>query len=211
MSPKSVDYLCLECLENFSQIKKMLSNLGVTFAVNTNLLMNFDYYTRLVFNFTLKDEDNSKVVLAGGGRFDSLATYISELPLAAVGFSFNIDRVLSVVKGRGNFSTKRNNFSICVCTVSENMELLMLQIAHELHANEICTIIEVNKVPLENINDFVTQSKCNMYLVFREDLIREGKIMISYNELNNGKPFQEIINLSDIMGNIQRIKKRLNL
>jgi len=88
---------------------------------------------------------------------------------------------------------------------------MILQVANELHSNEICAIIEANLVAREQVNDFIVNNKHNVYLVFREDLIREGKLMMITNDLNQDKITQDTMYLSDIMENIKRTKRQVNL
>jgi len=211
MAPKSIDNLCPECLENFKSHKKILSNLGISFTVNPYLIMHYDYYTRIVFNFSVKDDDKRKTIIALGGRFDSLAKHITKLPLSAVGLSFNIEDVINVMKNRKAMPRSRKVFSVCIFAVAHSMDLMILQVANELHSNEICAIIEANIVSRDQINDFIKNNKHNVYLVFREDLIREGKLMMITNDLNQDKITQDTMYLSDIMENIKRTKRQVNL
>jgi len=211
MAPKSLDHLCQGCLVSFKAHKKLLSNLGINFTTNPYLIMHFDYYTRIVFNFSVKDEDNRKTIIARGGRFDSLAKYLTNLPLSAVGFSFNVDEVIDIIKDIGAIPKQKKVFTVCIFAVDENMDLMLLQVANELHTHEICAIIEENIISHDMINDFIVENKHNVYLIFREDLIREGKLMMLNNDFNNDKLIQDTLYLSDIMENISRSKKQINL
>jgi len=210
MAPISIGYLCTDCSESFKLLKKLLSNLGINFIINPYLIMYFDYYTQVVFNFSIKDE-NKKTIIARGGRFDSLAKHITKLPLSAVGFSFNVDEIIGVIKDIGAIPKQIKVFTVCILAVAENMELMILQVANELHTHEIRAIIEENIVPQDKVNSFIKDNKHNVYLIFREDLIREGKLMMISNDFNNDKIAQDTLYLSDIMENITRTKKQINL
>ena len=174
MAPINLDYLCNECLDNFTKIKKLLSNLGTNFSVNPNLSLNFNYYTRLVFNIAIKQNQKDKVkntqaqgkVIATGGRYNQLARYTTQLPLSAVGFSFNIESILDIVKEKNAIGKKNRLFSVCVCSVSESMELLILQVSQELHSHDIHTIIMENKVNLDEVNKLAKLYECNIVLIF---------------------------------------------
>ena len=109
MAPITLDYLCIDCLDNFKEIKKLLSNLGTEFSVNPSLPMDYNYYTRLVFNFLVKIDKVSNI-LVRGGRYDTLSNFITDLPLPAVGFSFNVDSSLQNQKEKSLFSKKKKNF-----------------------------------------------------------------------------------------------------
>ena len=204
MAPISIDYLCFECIESFKEIKKLLSNLGINYSINPNLLLNFDYYTRLVFQFITKSNDGKKgTVLIRGGRYDNLSNYITGEKLAAVGFSFNIDLSLNLVKENRLLQVIKNDFSVCIGAASKNMELMILQVKQELHKHGIVAVISDNHLEQKDINELLKQNKFDLFLIFREDQILEGKIMIISNEKG-----QDNIPLSDITEYVIRIKKR---
>ena len=90
------------------------------------------------------------------------------------------------------------------------MELLVLQVTQELHSHEIHTIIIEDIVNQNDFNKIATNYNCNIMLIFREDLIREGKIMILVYNQHQDIYNQDIIYLSDIMENVLRHKKHIN-
>jgi histidyl-tRNA synthetase len=207
MAPKTLDYLCPDCLSHFKELKKMLTNLGTSFVINQNLAMDFDYYNRLVFQFTIKNENDEKVVLASGGRYDALATYITKKPLSAIGSSCIIDNYIELVKEKKKLPPKKHPFSVGICSVSTSMELLIMQVAQETLSHDINTVILEHTISQDDLEETIKKHKCNIFLVFKEDLIQEGKIMITYLDQHHDKSFQDNIPLADIMENINRIKK----
>jgi len=219
MAPINLDYLCNDCLENFTKIKKLLSNIGTNFTVNPNLSLNFNYYSRLVFNLTTninsQNQTNNSIkqnqkIIATGGRYNQLAKYTTQLPLAAVGFSFNIESVIEIIKQKNPKSKKPRLFSVCVCSVADSMELLILQVTQELHSYDIHTIIIENKIDIDQVNQLSKLHECNIILVFREDLIRDAKLMVLTYNHNQEKTNQDIILLSDLMDDILRKKKSIS-
>lgn len=207
MAPVTLDYLCNDCLISFTNIKKLLSNLGTSYTINSNLTLNFNYYSGLVFNLLTKNSDKSRYILAKGGRYNQLAKYTTQMPLPAVGFSFNIETVIELVKEKNSLSKKKDRFSVCICSVSDNMELLILQVTQELHHHGIHTVIIEDKIEQEDINELAVNYNAQITLVFREDLIREAKLMIMTYNFHQENTQQDIITLSDITDFVLRKKK----
>ena len=244
MSPKILDYLCVDCTKNFKEIKKLLVNLGIVYSVNPNLLLNFDYYTCLVFRFVqvesqhtqpdvnslisteytqseidetdsfVTKQDNAEIAakkvfntaFINGGRYDNLASYITNQTLASVGFSFNIDAAFPLIKNNIADIITANIFTVCVGSLSENMELLILQVEQELHKKNIKTIIIEKTIEQNALNDIFNTYNCNILLLLKDDLILEGNIAaISYDPENN-RIGQDIISLSNIMDYIKKLK-----
>jgi histidyl-tRNA synthetase len=211
MAPKTLDYLCPDCFNHFKELKKMLTNLGTSFVINQNLAMDFDYYNRLVFQFTIKTEQGERIVLASGGRYDSLASYVTKKPLHAVGSSCIIDNYIEIVKEKQKLPPKKYPFSVGICSVSGGMDLLIMQVAQETLSHDINTVILEHTVPYDTLDETIKKHRCNIFLVFKEELIRAGKVMITYLDQHHDKPFQDNIPLADIMENILRIKKHYRL
>jgi len=96
-APKSVDYLCNECAEHFSQLKRYLELLKLPFAVNHQLVRGLDYYTRTVFEIQPED-GGAQSTLAGGGRYDDLIEELGGKPTPAIGFAAGMERLILNLK-----------------------------------------------------------------------------------------------------------------
>ena len=207
IAPKFLDYLCFDCIENFKKIKKLLSNLGLKFIINPYLFLNFDYYSGLIFNFYYSSAEKNTILIKGG-RYDGLSKYISEKPISAVGFSLNIEETMQLLKNKNIFHQKELSFTVCLLTLSANMELLILQIEQELHENDINTVIFENIFEPEEINDLIIENKFDVYLIFREDFIRDGNVLAYSNENIMDINVQNLIALSDILNHVKKNKNK---
>ncbi|MFC1991773.1 histidine--tRNA ligase [Chloroflexota bacterium] len=96
-APGNIDYLCPECGDHFSQLKKYLGLLKIPFEVNHRLVRGLDYYTRTVFEVQ-PEAGGSQSSLGGGGRYDGLIEELGGKPTPAVGFATGIERVILNLK-----------------------------------------------------------------------------------------------------------------
>jgi len=96
-APKSVDYLCPECEEHFSRLKRYLELLGLPFVVNHHLVRGLDYYTRTVFEIQ-PEGGGTQSTLVGGGRYDDLIEELGGKPTPALGFAAGIERIILNLK-----------------------------------------------------------------------------------------------------------------
>ncbi|MEE8413010.1 MAG: histidine--tRNA ligase [Dehalococcoidales bacterium] len=96
-APQNIDYLCRECAEHFSQLKKYLGLLDIPFKVNHSLVRGLDYYTRTVFEIQ-PEAGGSQSSLGGGGRYDGLIEELGGKPTPAVGFGLGIERMILNLK-----------------------------------------------------------------------------------------------------------------
>ena len=94
-APKMVDFLCEECREHYGKVKAYLTNLGVSFRENHNLVRGLDYYTRTVFEAVSKELD---VAVIAGGRYDYLVEEFGGPPTPALGFAVGVERLMLLVE-----------------------------------------------------------------------------------------------------------------
>jgi histidyl-tRNA synthetase len=96
-APKSIDYLCPECAEHFSRLKRYLQLLDLPFVVNHHLVRGLDYYTRTVFEIQ-PEGGGAQSTLVGGGRYDDLIEELGGKPTPALGFAAGIERIILNLK-----------------------------------------------------------------------------------------------------------------
>jgi len=99
-APKSIDYLCPDCLDHFSKLKNYLHLLGLPFEVNPNLVRGLDYYTRTVFEIQPEDQ-RSQSTICGGGRYDGLIETLGGKSTPGIGFGIGLERIIINLKKEG--------------------------------------------------------------------------------------------------------------
>jgi histidyl-tRNA synthetase len=99
-APKSIDYLCPDCLDHFSKLKNYLHLLGLPFEVNSNLVRGLDYYTRTVFEIQPEDQ-RSQSTICGGGRYDGLIETLGGKSTPGIGFGIGLERIIINLKKEG--------------------------------------------------------------------------------------------------------------
>jgi len=202
--PQISDYLCNTCKANFSKVKKIQANLGNSYKVNSHLYKNFAYYNETVFDFVVNHKGR-EIIVGGGGRYDYLSAQITGKKIPAVGFYLNLDILFEIMESRGLFRAPEQDFKVYLCSESENLEMMTLQIAQELHAQGIKTILSPEiSTTAEEIKHAIHKA-CSVMLIIRDDNIREGKILLR----NLVKEHQDYVSLKDTLPAILLARKAL--
>jgi len=97
--PKMVDYLCTDCRTHFEKVKTILTQLGIPFECDPNLVRGLDYYSKTVFE-VVSLELGAQNALLGGGRYDYLIEDLGGRSTPGVGFAMGIERLIEVLKKR---------------------------------------------------------------------------------------------------------------
>lgn len=93
--PMITDYLCEECSEDFENLKKALTDVGIEYEVDKTIVRGLDYYNKTVFEFESK---NLNLAVCGGGRYDTLIEILGGIPTPAIGFGLGMDRIVLLIK-----------------------------------------------------------------------------------------------------------------
>lgn len=96
-APKSVESLCPDCAEHFSQLKRYLGLLELPFVLDHRLVRGLDYYTQTVFEIQ-PAEEGGQSTLGGGGRYDGLIEGLGGKPTPAIGLATGIERIILNLK-----------------------------------------------------------------------------------------------------------------
>lgn len=99
-APELLAFLGPASLKHFETVQTLLSASGVPWSVNPRAVRGLDYYSHTVFEF-VTDELGAQGTLCGGGRYDGLFEVLGGKPTPAVGWGMGIERVLELVRVRG--------------------------------------------------------------------------------------------------------------
>lgn len=96
-APKLLDHLDKDSLNHFEKLQEILSHVDIKFEVNPHLVRGLDYYTKTVFEW-VTDHLGAQGTVCAGGRYDGLVEQLGGKSTPAVGFSFGMERTLSLMQ-----------------------------------------------------------------------------------------------------------------
>ena len=100
----------------FKMVTDFLSTASIKFKIDPYLMRGLDYYTSIVFEFTVLDDTSRSSVLCGGGRFDNLVGNLGGSQTDAVGLGIGLERLLDNMKDIPDIKNK----SLLIAPVSED-------------------------------------------------------------------------------------------
>ena len=99
-APSTIDYLCNECDNHFSELKEYLKAQGIDFEIDTRIVRGLDYYTKTVFEF-ICDGIGAQSTICGGGRYDGLMEQLGGPSLPGIGFGMGLTRIILAMQASG--------------------------------------------------------------------------------------------------------------
>ena len=101
-APKISSYLSEASKKRFDEVLRALEVLQIPYEIDESLVRGLDYYSETVFEFHYKSEKgNDYGAIGAGGHYGKLMNELGGPMLPGVGFSFGIERIVSVLKDDG--------------------------------------------------------------------------------------------------------------
>jgi len=202
-APTSLDYLCPKCKNHFKFLLELLDYLNIPYILDKTLVRGLDYYTRTVFEFSLKDEKN-KIALAGGGRYDKLVEILGGTDKPAVGVAFGVERLMKklVEKGKYLVSLKPNVYLVQIGDPAKRLSFKLLE---EFRKENILLGESLGKESLKAQLSTADKLGVNYVLILGQQEVLDGMIILK--DMSSG--IQELIPLEKIIGEVKkRLKKQ---
>ncbi len=191
------------CAEGVKELKELLSLLEVygikNYRFEPSIARGLGYYTGTVYE--IKSADAQLGTIVAGGRYDKLIGIYSERDVPAVGISFGIDRIATLLKKED----KRKTYTqIVVVNVKESNKPACIAYARELRKNGIATRVDLMGRNMRKQLDYASSIEAE-FVGIVGDKEAESKT-ITIKNLTSGE--QETIKIEDA---IKRLKTQMRV
>lgn len=136
-APQVLDYLCDECKSHFKEVLEFLDELEIPYSLNSSLVRGLDYYTRTVFEIV--PEEEKKLSLAGGGRYDDLIKMLGGKDTPACGAGAGVERIISLMKKQEIDLKETKRTDVFVAQIGNLAKRKSLKLLEELRRAKIKT------------------------------------------------------------------------
>ena len=127
-APRSVDHLCPDCHDHWSQVQRYLQVMEVPYRIDHRLVRGLDYYTRTVFEIQ-PAEEGAQSTVCGGGRYDGLIEQLGGRPTPGIGFATGMERMVLNIKRQGVDVPDESSPQYLVASIGENTRDTAIHIA----------------------------------------------------------------------------------
>ena len=129
-APSIGNYLTEASKLRFEDVQDALSALHIPYEIDEGLVRGLDYYSETVFEFHYKSKTGQDYGAVGaGGHYGKLMMELGGPELPGVGFSFGIERIVSVLKDDGLLVDKNNELDCYIMPLGESERLFAEEVA----------------------------------------------------------------------------------
>ena len=180
-APKISDYLSDNSKERFALILKELDELQIPYEADDSLVRGLDYYSEVVFEFHYSSSNGKNYgAIGGGGHYSHLVKDIGGPDLPGVGFSFGVERIVSVLKDDGILDETKlnNNIQFYVMPMGEENKSYSYHIAKKIRDLNFSVDICLDKAKLPAMFKKAERKKALFAIIIGENEVKEHKIVI---------------------------------
>lgn len=179
-APKIGDYLSEASKLRFENVKNALDTLQIPYEVDDELVRGLDYYSETVFEFHYQSKTGANYgAIGAGGHYGKLMLELGGPELPGVGFSFGIERIVSVLKDDGLLEETSNGLDAYVMPISEDAALYAQEVAVLLRNSggyrvDMC----FDKTKISNMFKRATNKKAKFAVIIGEDELNNESVIL---------------------------------
>lgn len=192
-APVILDYLCEECNTHFSNVRKLLEELGVEYEIDSSIVRGLDYYTKTVFEFVSGDDG---LTVLGGGRYDGLIKEIGGQDTPAVGFATGIDRLIDVYSKYNEDKVKQKNMKLYITSIGEKAGVVATKLAEEIRRNNIYVEKDICERSVNAQFKYANKNNAEYVLTIGDTEVETGKAKIK--NMQTGLEEEIVLNSNEI-------------
>ena len=180
-APKMSDYLSEASKARFNEVLALLDQLEIPYEVDDSLVRGLDYYSETVFEFHYTSANgNNYGAIGAGGHYGHLLQEIGGPDLPGVGFSFGIERIVSVLKDDNILNEEKidNYVDFYVMPLGEENKAYAYQIARKLRGLDFVVEICLDKAKLPAMFKRAEKRRAKFGIIIGENEVKERKIVI---------------------------------
>ena len=129
-APKLSEHFTDAAQNFFKKVTSGLTDIGIAYQLNDNLVRGLDYYNHTVFEF-VTDKLGAQGTVLAGGRYDGLIEMMGGQPTPGIGFAAGIERLLLLAS---DDIVPNPEPLICVVPIAEEQQAAAWKLAHELRS-----------------------------------------------------------------------------
>jgi histidyl-tRNA synthetase len=196
-APVVLDFLCPDCRRHFEQVKGLLDELRLPYAVNPRMVRGLDYYTRTAFEVVAGDLGAQNAV-CGGGRYDGLAEEIGGPSIPAIGFAIGVERLVMLLPEEKNYLRYPDVF---LAALGEEALRKGFALAQELRNAGVWVEIDYEGKSLKSQMRKADRLKAPRVVILGEEELKKNKVVFR----DMATKAQEEVPLAEVL---EKIKSR---
>ncbi len=200
-APQTFESLCKKCREHFKSVLEFIEALELPYELDASLVRGLDYYNRTVFEVFAQDNDK-KVALAGGGRYDSLVNVLGGNPTFACGVAAGVERIIDLIRDKDIKIKKSETPQLFLAQLGISAKTEALQLFEKFRKANVLIAKDFSRDSLKSQLSKANRLGMRYVLILGQKEVLENKIILR----DMKKKTQESIKLDKI---VEKVKNKI--
>ena len=176
-APVITDYLCEDCENHFTEVKRYLDAAGVAYNVNPKIVRGLDYYTKTVFEF-ITDCIGAQGTVCGGGRYDGLIEELGGKHTPSLGFAMGLERLLMVMDAQGIEIPNNDSCALYIATMGDEAKIKAFELLRRVRESGLTAETDVVGRGLRAQMKYADKIGAKYSMVLGDNEIAENKAKV---------------------------------
>ncbi|MCR5308972.1 MAG: histidine--tRNA ligase [Bacilli bacterium] len=179
-APKMSNYLTDAAKEKFKYILSLLEEMAIPYEVDDTLVRGLDYYSDVVFEFHYKSsKGNDYGAIGAGGHYDKLIKEVGGPDVPGVGFSFGVERLVSVLKDDELIPNDvYNNLEFYVMPMGAKYQPTGIAVANIIRMNGYSVDMCLDDIKLGSMFKRAEKKNAKFAIIIGENEVANGKVIL---------------------------------
>lgn len=131
-APKILDFLTPEAQAHFDTVKKMLTDIGITYEIDPDMVRGLDYYNHTIFEVMSDDPvfGGGFTTVLAGGRYNGLVEDLGGPETPGIGFGMGVERAM-LLAGKDQATAALPAY---IVTIDDGADPVALKLAEAIRA-----------------------------------------------------------------------------
>ncbi|MDD4775686.1 MAG: histidine--tRNA ligase [Syntrophomonas sp.] len=198
--PHIIDSLCNDCANHYGVVKASLTEMGVAYVEDHNLVRGLDYYTNTAFEVHIPSIGTQSAV-GGGGRYDGLVSACGGPATPGIGFALGLERVLLAMDRHPVREWPDLGLDVLLVVLDENLTVNAMHLLDRLRVADIRADRDYNGRSMKAQLKFADKLGARMVVLMGEDEVERG--VLPGRSMDTGQ--QQEVPQEDLIALIKRI------
>ena len=179
-APKMSQYISEASKERFNKVLEALEDMAIPYEIDDTLVRGLDYYSETVFEFHYTSaKGNNYGAIGAGGHYDKLVKELGGPDVPGVGFSFGVERMVSVLKDDNLIPENPSmNLDVYVMPIGEESKKYALNVADDIRLYGYQVDMCFDDVKLANMFKRAEKKNAKLAVIIGEEEVKNNRVII---------------------------------
>ncbi|MDC4183585.1 histidine--tRNA ligase [Mycoplasma bradburyae] len=196
-APGIEQFISQEEQQYFKNFLNQLDQLNIKYVVNKQLVRGLDYYSEVVFEFILDNQDKSQSTLLAGGCYQTLVKELTDKDHQAIGFALSIERFICYLDEeiKNNLFLQAKKDIYLVINLEEDKLIDTIKLTEQLRDKQLNVFFNPRLKKLDKAIKYALRAKYSHLIILGYNEWQQNTVTIK--NLDNQE--QQTIKLEDFI------------